>query len=199
MTPKLVDTVRTYLMASPQEMEEANLTPGLRKRMTRLRDFYNYSLEYPRTPTKDLAKMIRDKYGISVPQSYEDVRLIDACIGLINRRTREYDRARVRDWCEEAISLAREKGDVKAFTAAIAVYVKGTNLDKDEASSPDYSAIVPQTFVFCSDPEVAGFKKVPGILEKARKMLKRDIGEAQIVEEYTAGSSSPTAPDSATN
>lgn len=191
MTPSQTEKIRTYLLASKEELENAKLSPMLQKRIIRLRDFYNYSLQYPRTTSRDLARMIQKKYDVSVTQSYEDVRLIDACIGLINKRTRDFDRDRVRQWCEEAIELARKKGDAKSFASVISVYVKGTNLDKDETTRPDYASIVPQTFVFCSDPEAAGFKRIPGILEKAKKMMQKDIGDAQILEEYTADEPAP--------
>ncbi len=48
---------------------------------------------------------------------------------------------------------------------------------------PDYSMIVPQTFEMSPDVTVAGFKAIPGVEEKARKMLARYIKESEEVTE----------------
>lgn len=80
--------------------------------------------------------------------------------------------------------MAREQEDAKAFAAVTATYLKGTQLDKEEHNAPDYSVIVPQRFTISADPSVAGFKVVPGILEKAKKLEARYVQEveAQLTE-----------------
>lgn len=192
MKEALIDAVQNYLLASADEMQRAKLPQSLQTRMLRLREFYAYWLQYPRTSDKELAQMIRDKYDIRISQSYEDVRLIKICLGAFNRLTKEYDRYLFRQRCEEGWQLAREAGDIKSFAAITSAYVKGTGLDKDELTRPDYSVIVPQTFTITGDPSAAGFKVVPGILEKAKKMEQRYIQEAEIVNEYKPDEESNT-------
>ena len=64
-----------------------------------------------------------------------------------------------------------------------AAYSRGCQLDKDELQAPDYSVITPQTFVISADPGDAGFKRVPGIMEKARKLYAQYAQEAEAADE----------------
>ena len=78
--------------------------------------------------------------------------------------------------------MAREKNDARAFAAVTAAYGKYTQLDKDENIGPDYSLIVPQTFVITADPAAAGIKVAPGLLERARKLERQYVREAEVDE-----------------
>ena len=80
--------------------------------------------------------------------------------------------------------MARTNNDPNAYARVLAAYGKYTKLDKEKHEGPDYSMIVPQTFEISGDPEVAGFKKIPNVEEKAKKMVARFIQEAdyEIVE-----------------
>ncbi len=181
----ILPLVQEHLFSSVDEMKQAKVQPRVRDRILRIREFYTYWLRYPRTADKDIVKMIMDRYGLGATQAYFDLRLVKHCLGALNTLTKEYDRYLFRQRCEEGWEMAREAGDVKAFAAVISAYVKGTGLDKDELTRPDYSSIVPQTFTITSDPSASGFRVVPGILEKAKKMEARYMQEAEIVPEYT--------------
>lgn len=184
-TEVILPIVQEHLFSSPEEMKEAKVQPRVRDRILRIREFYTYWLRYPRTADKDIVQMIMDRHHLSATQAYFDVRLIKHCLGALNTLTKEYDRYLFRQRCEEGWEMAREAGDVKAFAAVTSAYVKGTGLDKDDITRPDYAAIVPQTFVITSDPSAAGFKVVPGIVEKAKRLEARYIQEAETVPEYT--------------
>ena len=78
--------------------------------------------------------------------------------------------------------MAREKNDARAFAAVTAAYGQYTQFDKDENIGPDYSLIVPQTFVITADPAAPGIKVAPGLLERARKLERQYIQEAEVDE-----------------
>ena len=183
MTDALADRAQRYLMASAEEMQKAGLPQYMQARLLRLREMYAYWLQNPRMVDKDIVGVLRQKYGLGLSQAYEDVRCIKICLGNLGRITKDYDRWLFRQRCEEGWQMAREADDPKAFASVTATYLKGTLLDKEDNVGPDYSLIVPQTFTISADPSVAGFKVVPGILEKARKLEARYIQEAEVVNE----------------
>ena len=80
--------------------------------------------------------------------------------------------------------MARDCRDPNAFAKVLAAFGKYTKLDKEKHEGPDYSMIVPQTFEISGDPEVAGFKKIPNVEEKARRIVAEFIQETdyEIVE-----------------
>ena len=168
MKAEFVERAQRYLLASVEEMREAKLAPAVQQRMLRLRELYAYWLQNPRLVDKDIVVELQKRHGIGVSQAYEDVRIIKICLGNLGRLT------------------AREQEDAKAFAAVTATYLKGTQLDKEEHNAPDYSVIVPQRFTISTDPSVAGFKVVPGILEKAKKLEARYVQEVeeQLVEDF---------------
>ena len=177
MDPKLAERAQRYLLASVEEMQEAHLPGAVMSRMLRMREMYALWLQNPRFGDRDIVEALQRKYKIGLSQAYEDVRCIKICLGNLGRLTRDYDRYLFRQRCEEAWQMAREQGDVKAFAAVTAAYAKGTQLDKEDTAAPDYSAITPQAFTITADPAVAGFKVIPGIIDKARKLEAKYIQE----------------------
>lgn len=177
MDKNLAERAQKYLLASEQEMNDAHLSTVQQSRLLRMREMYALWLQNPRYVDKDIVEVLRRKYGIGLSQAYEDVRCIKICLGNLGRITKDYDRFLFRQRCEEGWEMARAQDDAKAFAAVTATYLKGTQLDKEDAAAPDYSVIVPQQFVVSSNPAVAGFKVVPGILEKAKKLEARYIQE----------------------
>ena len=69
------------------------------------------------------------------------------------------------------------------------VYVKGgdytldtlpeAKIAKEENTAPEYGQIVPQQFTVTTDPSVAGFKRIPNIQEKARRLLQKYAAETE--------------------
>lgn len=184
MDKSLVDRAQKYLFASVEEMEQASLTSVMRARIIRLREMYTYWLQNPRLVDKDIVDQLQQRHQIGLSQAYEDVRVLKVCLGNLGRLTKDYDRYLFRLRCEEGWAMAREQGDVKAFAAVTATYLKGTQLDKEDTAAPDYSVIAPQTFTITADPTAAGFQPVPGILEKAKKLEARYLQEIEPEEQH---------------
>ncbi len=192
MTPSttLIPIVQQHLYSSVDEMQNAGIQPRLRERILRIRETYTYWLRYPRTSDKDIVQMIMEQHHVATTQAYADINIIKYILGSLNVQTKDYDRYLFRQRCEEGWEMARAAGDIKSFASITAAYVKGTGLDKEDLSRPDYSAIVPQSFTITSDPSVAGFTVVPGILEKAKKLEKKYIQEAEVVPEFADANTS---------
>lgn len=195
MNPTLAERAQRYLLASREEMEKAHLPAPFQARMIRLREMYALWLENPRYLDRDIVKLLRDKHGLSTTQAYEDVRLIKLCLGSLGRLSRDYDRYIFRLRCEEGWKMAREKDDPRAFAAVTATYLKGTMLDHPEQEAPNYSLIQPQQFIISADPSVSGFKPIPGILEKAKRLQAHYIQEIR-EEDMRTASASEEAEDS---
>lgn len=187
MTRELIERTQEFLFASEEEMIEARLPAPVRERLFRLRDMYMYWLRTPRLTDGAIAQEIQRRYKLSATVAYDDVRLIKTAIGNLNQASKEYHRWVFEQRAEEGFQMARTYHDPNAFAKMLASYGKYTGLDKEKHEGPDYSMIVPQTFEISGDPEVAGFKKIPNVEEKAKKMVARFIQEAdyEIVNEKT--------------
>ncbi len=184
MTRELIERTQEFLFASEEEMIQARLPEPVRTRLFRLRDMYLYWQRSPRMTDGAVAQELQRRYKLSATMAYDDVRLIKVALGNLNQASEEYYKWVFLQRCEEGFQMARTNNDPNAFARVLAAYGKYTKLDKEKHEGPDYSMIVPQTFEISSDPEVAGFKKIPNVEEKAKKMVARFIQEAdyEIVE-----------------
>lgn len=175
----ILQVVQTNLFATEEEMIEARVPEHVRGRILRLRDIYNYWLHFPALEDKAIVAEIKRRYSMSTTVAYDDVRVIKYLLGSLNQCTEEYYRWLFLQRAEEGFRMARANNDPNAFARVLASLGKYTKLDKDKPSLPDYSVIVPQPFEISSDPTVAGFKKIPNVEEKARKMTARFIQDAE--------------------
>ena len=178
MNPETIQRTQQFLFASEEEMERARLPSRMRERLTRLRGMYAYWLQHPRLTDRNVVGELCQRYGVGLTAAYEDLRLIKVCLGNLNQCTAEYYRYVFLQRAEEAFQMARQNNDARAFAQALATLGKYTRLDAPEGDRPDYSQIVPQQFDVTSDPEAGGFRRIPNVEEKVKRMLSRYITEA---------------------
>lgn len=186
MNPTLIQRTQKFLFATKEEMDEAGLAANVQARLLRLRDIYNYWLNNPQLRDSVIIDELKTRYNIGTTVAYEDLRLIKICLGNLNQCTTDYYRYVFLQRCEEAFEMARKKDDPKAFASALSAFGKYTKLDIPEGNVPDYSQIVPQQFEITADPEAAGFKRIPDLEKKVKKMLARYIQEAETPREADA-------------
>lgn len=172
MSPETVARTQQYLFASPAEMEQARLPAPVRDRLLRLRETYVWWLENPRMTDAQVVAEIRRRTGLGVSAAYDDLRLVKVCLGNLHQATADYYRYLFLQRCEESFQMAREKEDPRAFAATLAALGKYTRLDAPEGNLPDYAQIVPQQFEISPDPADAGYKPIPGVREKVKKLLR---------------------------
>lgn len=182
ISPELVDMTQQFLFASEEDMISGGLSVDQRKRLIRIRQLYTYWLRHPQLAEKAIATECMQQYGMSASQAYEDVRIIKICLGNLNQATKEYYRWLFIERCEEGFKMAREKQDPNAFARVLATLGKYTRLDSDDKGAPDWSKLIPQNFEITSNPEDAGYKRIPGIEDYARKLEKRFTKEAEEAE-----------------
>lgn len=182
INPEIVQRALDYLFASEEEMQEAGLSPRTIDRLIRVRDIYTFWTRRPQMNDRQIVSELERRYKICTRQAYDDLNLIKTCLGSLNQCSKDYLRYTFLQRCEEGFQMARKKEDAGAFAKVLSAYGKYCQLDKDEGLMPDYSVIVPQPFEISSDPEVAGFKRIPDIEKKADRLLKQFQREMQTTE-----------------
>lgn len=177
------DVVSQHLFSSVDEMTIARIPEMQQKRLIRLRAVYNYWLQYPRKTDLDIAEKLQHDFGIARTQAYEDVRVIKAALGEMNKTTKDFHRYKFLQMIERTFAMAERNKDARAMAAAANHYGKYTQLDKEDAHDKGYSLIVPQNFEPTDDPSVIGIKPIPNIRERIKKKIAQyDIAEIEDIE-----------------
>ncbi len=171
MLPAILDTAKDYLFADADKMRQAGLPEATQRHLIRLRDIYNYWLQFPLTKDRDLVTHIRSAYQLQPSQAYADLRLVKALLGDLQKSTKEYHRYRFIEMINAAYEMARVNRDTKSMVAAADKYAKYTQLDKEDLVDRGFDKIMIQPFKPTDDPSVAGFKPVPNIREKIQKKI----------------------------
>lgn len=169
--PPILEAAREYLFTSVPDMVKVGLPEATRNRLLRLRDIYNYWLQFPNTKDRELALYIKTKYELQPSQTYADIRVVKALIGDMQKASKEYHRWRFIEMCNQAYEMARVNRDAKAMVAAADKYAKYTQLDKEDLVDRGFDKIMIQPFKPTDDPSVAGFKPIPNIRERIQKKI----------------------------
>lgn len=169
--PPILEAAREYLFTSVPDMVKVGLPEATRNRLLRLRDIYNYWLQFPNTKDRELALYIKTKYELQPSQTYADIRVVKALIGGMQKASKEYHRWRFIEMCSQAYEMARVNRDAKAMVAAADKYAKYTQLDKEDLVDRGFDKIMIQPFKPTDDPSVAGFKPIPNIRERIQKKI----------------------------
>lgn len=176
MSPELIDKVHRFLFATEEEMSRARLRKDFVGRLLRLRAIYTYWNTHPHLAERDIVRHIRERWELGMSIAYEDVRIIKICLGNLNQCTQDYYRWLFLARTEEAFQMARDAGDSRAFAVALNALGKYTQLDKEQAERPDYSAIVPQTFEITTDPTAIGYQRIENLEGKIAAQLAKYRG-----------------------
>ena len=182
MNPELIKRTQDFLFASEEEMEKAHVPIDVRQRLYRLRDMYSYWLRNPNQGDRHILAEIKRRNGLGDTQAYEDLRLLKLCLGNLQQMTRDWYQYLFIARCEEGFQMARDKGDAGAFAKVLASLGKFTRLDHEQLTGPDYSQIIPQQFEITSDPSVAGFQRIPNVLQLTQQLEKRFKKEIEAAE-----------------
>ena len=173
MTGNQLAIAKEHLFSSVEEMQKAHLPAPTQQRLLRIRDIYNYMLQYPRLEDKDVILELRKRHSIGTSVAYEDLRIIKVLLGTFNQVTKDYDRYFFRQRALEGFELARQTQDAGAFAKVLAAYGKYSMLDKEELEAPTYGDIVPTVMVPTDDPSVVGIKPMKNAREMARKLREK--------------------------
>ena len=171
MLPAILDTAKDFLFSDVSKMVEAGLPEATRRHIIRLRDIYNYWLQFPMTKDRQLVDHIMQAYELQTTQAYADLRVVKALLGDLQKASKEYHRYRFIEMVNAAYEIARINRDAKSMVAAADKYAKYTQLDKEDLVDRGFDKIMIQPFKPTDDPSVAGFKPVPNIRERIQKKI----------------------------
>lgn len=181
--PSTIDIARENLFSSVDEMRDNNVPELIQKRIIRLRDIYNYWLQYPKTRELDIVQELQKRYDVQKSAAYEDIRIIKYLLGDLNKASKDYHRYRFIQRNEETYEMAKRMKDARAMAACDNYYGKYMQLDKEEAKDLGYDKIIVQPFVPSNDPTILGIRPVPNIRQRIADKIKQywneDIEDVQ--------------------
>lgn len=158
-------------------MKERNIPEVIQQRLLRLRDMYNYWLQYPRIREQEIVLELQKRYQIQKSAAYEDIRIIKYLLGDLNKATKDYHRYRFIQRNEESYEMAKRMKDARAMAACDNYYAKYMQLDKEDAKDMGYDKIVIQPFQPDSDPTILGIKPIPNIRQRIADKIKQYMND----------------------
>lgn len=175
--PATYDIAREHLFSSVDEMTAAHVPQLIQERLIRLRDMYNFWLQYPSLKDQEIVLELKKRYNLGKSAAYEDIRIIKYLLGDLNRATKDYHRFRFSQMISEAFDMGRRTKDARAMASAANFYGKYTQLDKDDERDLGYDKIVVQPFEPSNDPSILGIKPIPNIRQRIDQKIKQYMNE----------------------
>ena len=192
LTESDYERMRLHLFSDEEEMVAAGLRVQERERLKRLRVVYGLWNASPSKSVKAIREEVKKRYKLEQTQVYEDIRIVQRLLGDYNTLTREWKEYKFYELAMEGFEMARKKEDPRAFAALLSSFSKGLGLDRAELNAPDYSKITPPEFRLTDNPEVAGYPRIPGILEKAKRLEMALLARVTMGEGIQKTSLSPS-------
>lgn len=187
--PINIDLYSKLIVLDENELMKKGVATAIRERLQRLRALYAYWLKFPRKTNNEVVEYNIKMFKIGRSQAYDDLRLTQVLLGSMQQASKEFMRWKINQDLEHDLSLAREKGDMRAVASIEKARIQNNRTDKDEEQELEFEKIVPQQFVPTDDPTVIGITKVAGLREKIRKLerkYRKDLMEDTQYEEVTA-------------
>lgn len=184
--PATIDVCQKYLFADLDEMSADGLPEVIQQRLLRLRDMYNFWLQFPRKKDLEIVAELELRYKVSKSTAYEDIRIIKRLLGDLAKTSKDYHRYKFCQMIDETYEMAKRIKDARAMGAAANYYAKYTQLDKEDLLDKGYDKIVVQPFEPTDDPSVLGIKAIPNIREKIKSKIQQywseDIEDVEFEE-----------------
>lgn len=184
--PATIDVCEKYLFSDVEEMTKEGIPELIQQRLIRLRDMYNYWLQFPRKKDLEIVGELELRYKISKSTAYEDIRIIKRLLGDLAKTTKDYHRYKFCQMIDETYEMAKRIKDARAMGAAANYYGKYTQLDKEDILDKGYDKIVVQPFEPTDDPTVLGIKPIPNVRERIKSKIQQywseDIEDVEFEE-----------------
>lgn len=187
--PINIDLYSKLIVLDENELIQKGVATAIRERLQRLRALYAYWLKFPGKTNNEVVEYNIKMFKIGRSQAYDDLRLTQVLLGSMQQASKEFMRWKINQDLEHDLSLARDKGDMRAVASIEKARIQNNRTDKDEEQELEFDKIVPQQFVPTDDPTVIGITKVAGLREKIRKLerkYRQDLMEDTQYEEVTA-------------
>ena len=184
--PATIDVCEKYLFADINEMTADGIPELIQQRLIRLRDMYNYWLQFPRKKDLEIVAELERRYQVGKSTAYEDIRIIKRLLGDLAKTTKDYHRYKFCQMIDETFDMAKRIKDARAMGSAANYYGKYTQLDKEDILDKGSDKIVVQPFEPTDDPPVLGIKPIPNIREKIKTKIQQywsdDIEDVEFEE-----------------
>lgn len=171
--PATIEVCKEHLFSDREEMAQNNIPAVIQERLIRLRDMYNFWLNFPRKKDVEIVKELELRYKIQRSTAYEDLRIIKTLLGDLNKSTKDFHRWKFCGMLDEAYEMAKRMKDARAMVAAADKYGKYTQLDKEELVDRGYDKIQVQPFEPTDDPSVIGIKPIANIRQRIQDKIKQ--------------------------
>lgn len=155
------------------------------QRILRIRDMYNWQIQYPDAKDREFVNEVVKRYDVSMPIAYRDLAIIKTLLPQISQTSRDFHRWRYNEMILDAYQKAKEKENIIAMEKAASSYAKYNRVDVDDEQQLPYEMIVVQPFTATDDPSVLGIKPIPNIQEKIKKMLEKYRAETMDIDDVT--------------
>lgn len=171
--PATIEVCEKYLFADITEMSADGIPELIQQRLLRLRDMYNFWLQFPRKKDLEIVLELERRYSVSKSTAYEDIRIIKRLLGDLAKTTKDYHRYKFCQMIDETFDMAKRTKDARAMGAAANYYAKYTQLDKEDILDKGYDKIIVQPFEPTDDPTVLGIKPIPNVREKIKSKIEQ--------------------------
>lgn len=171
--PATIDVCEKHLFSDVEEMTREGVPELIQQRLIRLRDMYNYWLQFPRKKDLEIVGELELRYKVSKSTAYEDIRIIKRLLGDFAKTTKDYHRYKFCQMIDETYEMAKRIKDARAMGAAANYYGKYTQLDKEDILDKGYDKIIVQPFEPTDDPTVLGIKPIPNVRERIKSKIQQ--------------------------
>lgn len=173
----VIEVMRDSLFLPIDELRDRGFSAPQVQRILRVRDMYNYWLQYPSRREKDVVNEIMSRYGLNRTSAYRDISVLKSLLGDLGKVSKDFVRFQFNSMIMETYTLAKQRGDLSAMAAAADKYAKYNQLDREDVLDHQWDSIVPQRFELTDDPTVIGLRPIPNIRERIRKKLEGYLNE----------------------
>lgn len=183
--PVDIDKYQGWLALDEDELQEEHVPAQVIARVVRLRALYTYWCRFSSKSTRDIVEFDILQFKVGESQAYDDMTILKVIVGNLQESSKKFWRWRINQMLEDDRKAAKRDGDHRAVAAIEKNLIKNNMTDKEDTPDLAYDKIVPLEIVPTDDPTVIGIKKIPGLRDKVRKMLKKydgDIEYADFVE-----------------
>lgn len=171
--PSILDSARQYLFADTDKMAAAGVPAATMSHLLRLRDIYNYWLNFPSKRDRDIVAELRSRYGLGDTAARDDLKLIKILLGDLQKPTKDYMRYRVTVMLQRAYEKADAANDARNMVAAADKLAKVHRLHEEDERADVLDTLVPIVLKFTDDPTVIGISRMPDFRKRIPAMKEK--------------------------
>ncbi len=176
-------------MLPVETLREKRVSEQLITRLVRLRDVYNYMLRNPLKKDREYIDYIQGCYKdedgnpLSKRKAYEDIEILHAIVGNLQRCSKEWHRWRFNSMIMEGYAIAVRNNDAAAIAKLAQQYGKYNQLDKNDERDNGLAEVPHIVFTF--DVSKIGFRPIPNAGKVIDELIRKYGGTpfADIVED----------------